>query len=184
MIRLFAVAAFVAFSPSPAIAGIINSDAFTGTAVDSWRYSELVNAGHGESITYFPTSQSEFSSAVFQGYVTYDPTVGIPPHGWTGPGFDSLQIFTTHVLSTTDQDITVRFGGDDGHSLFVDGSFVGGGGFGTTIDFNLSLAAGISREIQLAGYNGPGNCVWDWNSWPEQHDRRTDPGRAKHPDQR
>lgn len=133
-------------------------DVFTDTPEGSWSYSELLNAGQGESTTYFPTTVAEFAAATFQGYVTYDPAVsGL---GWTGSAVDSIQVFTTFATSSSDITIPVVLGGDDGHSLFVDGVFIGGGGFSVPVYADLVLTATVPRRIDLVGHNGPGNWVW------------------------
>jgi hypothetical protein len=131
---------------------------FTGTPDNSWAYFEQANAGHGESTTYYPTTTAEFAGAVFQGYVTYN--AGSPPFYWSGQGTDSFEIFETYVTSTSDIVIPVRVGSDDGHSLFVNNTFIGGGGFGVDFFYNLSLQANTPTLITVAGYNGPGG--WEF----------------------
>ena len=131
---------------------------FTGTPVGSWSYYEQENAGHGESTTYYPTTTAEFTGATFQGYVTYN--AGSPPNYWFGQDFDSFQVFSTYVLSSSNVTMPVRVGSDDGHSLFLNNVFIGGGGFGVDVFYNLSLQAGVPTLLTVAGYNGPGG--WEF----------------------
>lgn len=147
--------------PQIASANIINPGVFTSNPSGSWSYSEISGAGHGQSISYFPSAPADFSSAVFQGYVDYDPAVGVPPKGWTGVGNDSMQVFSTYVISSITQSVPIRFTGDDGHSLFANGAFLVGGGFGSILDYNLPLQAGVPVLLELVGYNGPGNWVYE-----------------------
>ncbi len=152
---------------------ITDPGVFTGTPVESWSYSTLSNAGHGQSTTYYPTSTSDFASAVFQGYVRYDPEM-VPSVGWQGSGDqDSFQVFTTYVLSTTTQTIPIQIDGDDGHSLFVNGSFVAGAGFAVIANYSLSLTANILVELTLVDYNGPGSWnvgIWQTNPYQAPFD--------------
>lgn len=142
----------------PSLAGVV----LTGTPAESWSYSEMNNAGHGIDTSFYPTSTSEFQNASFQGYVTYDPAISKPgdgsvPHYFYGPsGDDTYQIFTTYIESQSNLTLTIRFDGDDGHSLFVNDVFETGGGFGVALDETLSLQAGVPVKITLAGHNGPG----------------------------
>lgn len=130
---------------------------FTGTPVGSWNYYEQLNAGHGSSTDYYATTAAEYQSVVFQGYVTYN--AGSPPSlgYWFGQGFDSFQVFSTYIQSDTNMTLPVLLGGDDGHSLFVNHVFVGGGGYGDNgVPYTLNLQAAVPVFIEIVGYNGPG----------------------------
>ncbi len=133
------------------------TDAYgSGTPVNSWEYLKLVNAGKGYDWTYVPV-RSDYSNAVFQGYVVS------PPNGTWGAfyfGADSIYIFRTNVLSSVHQTIPLLFGGDDGHAVYVNGVFQGGGPFNTATSFDLELTAGMPVQLELAGYNGPGGWVF------------------------
>jgi hypothetical protein len=95
----------------------------------------------------------------------------VPSVGWQGPGDqDSFQVFHTYVLSTSSQTIPIQIDGDDGHSLFVIGSFVTGGGFAVVANYSLALTANIPVELTLVDYNGPGS--WNVGLW------RTNPYQA------
>jgi hypothetical protein len=150
------VAAILFFSlcRSPVSASLLPGS-FTATPENSWAYYELSNVGHGQSTTYFATTAVEFQAAIFQGYVTYN--MGSPPSYWQGNGFDSIQVFSTFVQSSTAITLPLIVGGDDGHSLFINGVFVGGGGFGANVTHNLALQPEVPVLVQLVGYNGPGD---------------------------
>jgi hypothetical protein len=91
--------------------------------------------------------------------VTYN--IGSPPSYFYGDGFDTIQVFQTYVQSAADLDLAIIVGGDDGHSLFVDQAFVGGGGYGDAgVKYTLHLQANILVLVDLVGYNGPGNWVF------------------------
>ncbi len=146
---------FIVMVGSNLQAGLLPAS-FTGTPDNSWAYSELPGAGHGESISYFPTTYAEYQSAIFQGYVTYNNGGS----SFYGSGFDSIQVFGTYVRSNFDMNLALTAGGDDGHSIFVNHVFVGGAGFGPAVDHTLSLQANQPVLVELVGYNGPGNWVF------------------------
>jgi serine/threonine protein kinase len=128
---------------------------FTNTPDGSWRYSELAQSV-GSGITYYPSSTNEWAPAVFRGYVVFADNLNAGP--WIeddngGPGY---QILTTWLRSDTDRSLNLVFGGDDGHSLFVDGQFVGGAGFGVIVSNMVSLRANVPRKLELAVYNAIG----------------------------
>ncbi len=129
----------------------------TGTPEDSWAYSVLVPAGQTGSISYFPQVRADFSGAVFQGYGTYEAGRDVFV---TGNIPDTMNVFETYVLSTTDITLSLALIGDDGHSLFVDDGFVSGGGFGDVPNYDLVLQAGIARRLELVGYNAYGPSVF------------------------
>lgn len=132
---------------------------FTGTPDDSWSYFQETNTNHRYSTTYFPTSATDFSNAAFQGWVTYNG--GSPtPSWWEGQGENSFQIFSTIITSSTDITIPIKVGSDDGHSLFINNNFVGGGGFGIDYYGNITLQANVPVLVTIAGYNGIGS--WEF----------------------
>jgi len=140
-------------------AGILNAtDVFTSDPAGAWSYSERLNAMKGQSISYFVTNPADFQSATFQGYVVPDPS--LLPGAWQGNGFDSIQLFETFAVSNVAQTVPVRLGGDDGHSLFIDDTLVGGGGFGVPVNHSLVFQANVPVKIQLVGYNGPGGWAF------------------------
>jgi hypothetical protein len=115
--------------------------------------------------TYYPVSPAEYASAVFQGYVTYDQVTYFS--GDWGSEQDYFHIFTTYLLSETDQTIELIAGGDDGHSAFVNGTFMGGGGFAVPVPFSVTLRAGVPKKLQLAGYNNTGPWSFGFDPNPE-----------------
>jgi hypothetical protein len=131
----------------------------SGTPVGSWAYSKAEGVGHGNDTTYMPVL-NDWSPAVFQGYVYRLPevwnTVGSGIHDE-----DTIYVFRTFAMSTSDITIPMRLGGDDGHSIYINDVFVGGGGFAANIDFDLFLAAGVPTKIELGNYNGPGAMIAD-----------------------
>ena len=156
---ILAVLALLSGEAGQARAGLI----YTSSPVGSWSYSYGTNAGHGYSSTYYPTSTAEYQTATFQGYISYNQT-NADGSAYFGPIYDdpgdTFHIFTTYVTSTATQIIGITIAGDDGHSLFVNDEFVEGGGFGSILTYDLMLNAGVSTELQLAGYNGPGGWVF------------------------
>ena len=157
--RIAMISALTLFSTVDVKAGL-TPPSFTGTPIDSWGYFQLLNAGHGQSTTYFPTTVGEYQNAVFQGFVTYNHS-GTPPSDWYGQAFDSIQVFSTYLLPDHNITLTLQEGADDGHSLFVNRQFVGGGGFGTAVNYTLSLSAGVPTLLEVVGYNGPGPWEFD-----------------------
>ncbi len=129
----------------------------TGTPEDSWAYSVLVPAGQTGSISYFPQVRADFSGAVFQGYGTYEAGREVFV---TGNIPDTMNVFETYALSTTDITLSLALAGDDGHSLFVDDGFVSGGGYGVVASYDLVLQAGTARKLELIGYNAIGPSVF------------------------
>ena len=131
---------------------------FTDTPADSWRYRRLYNAGP-PVCTYFPRETSEYQDAAFQGYVTYnDPTGGVFGPIYTDPP-RTFHIFTTYVLSDSDITIPIRISGDDGHSLFVNDRFLGGGGFAVDVSIDVKLKGGETTKLELAGHD---SCPQGW----------------------
>ncbi len=161
MKRISMVAALLLCAGASANADVV----FTGTPEGSWSWSTREDVGIGDNIVWYPQYLTDFASAEFQGYVTYDPdggdpSQGIQPHNWSGVGFDTIQVFSTYLLLDADTTFSIRLGGDDGHSLFVDSAFIDGGGFGAVIDYELSLVAGVPVKIEMVGFNGPGGWVF------------------------
>jgi hypothetical protein len=145
----------------------------TNTAAGAWSYSELL-ADNPNPTTYFPTTTNEFSAATFQGYVTWGD------EGASGPlifSYDynlGYQIFSTWVESAVTTNLNLAFNGDDGHSLFVDGQFICGGGFGLAESNTVAFVAGDPRQLILADYNSLGG--WGaylgqgpWTGYGEQN---------------
>src|SRR5262249_761286 len=88
-----------------------------------------------------------------------------PPNGaWGGADFnsdeDTVFVFSTMVQSTSPVTIPLIWGGDDGSSVFLNGHFMGGGGFSVGTAFDLTVGPGAPIKLDLVGYNGPGPWVF------------------------
>ena len=134
----------------------------TATPDDAWAYYRAVGVGRGNSSTYVPVRADYTGKEIFEGFVFY-PGGGPsnPAAGWIHrePSLyneDTIRVFRTYVLSATDMSVPIVLGTDDGHSIYVDGVFMGGGGFGVPVEPTINLKAGGVTEIELLGYNGPG----------------------------
>lgn len=129
---------------------------FVANPEGAWSYS-FQTEGIGDNPFYVP-HLSDLTNAVFQGY-TIDATPlpesfgGVPPYSQAF----SFHLFETNVMSRIDQTVAVQLDGDDGHSLYVDGLFVGGGGYGVPVNYDLHFSAGVPINLKIVGYNGPGN---------------------------
>jgi len=126
---------------------------FTGTPLGSWEYRQKLMPSVGESASFFCTSIDEFAGAVSLGYVA-DMQWG------NSVERSRFHIFSTYVTSTTTRQLSMNVDGDDGHSLFVNDSFVGGGGFDVDVLRTVNLQASIPLKIDVVGYNGPGDWVF------------------------
>jgi hypothetical protein len=133
------------------------TDAYgVSTPEAAWAYFKFPDAGHNFDPEYVP-ARSDISSAEFLGFVT-TPADGI----WGGAEFsgtDTVYVFTTVVQSTTPVTIPLVWDGDDGHAVFVNGEFVGGGGFAEDVPFDLAVAPGASVTLEVVGYNAGGPWV-------------------------
>jgi hypothetical protein len=133
----------------------------------AWSYSFSVGVGKGKDPSYIPLL-SDLRRTVSPGYVSYpDGGPSVPTAGWIhqDPAHyneDTIRVFRTHLLSSMNVSIPVQLGGDDGHSLYVNGSFVGGGGCGVAVNSTIHLTAGVPTEVTLLGYNrtGPWQLVF------------------------
>lgn len=127
----------------------------TGTPDDSWSYSLLDPANQGASTSYYPQLRSDFEDAIFQDFVTYSD---VPTANWhQSPGqVDSIHLFTTYALATEDLTLPMALVGDDGHSLFLDETFIGGALFGDKVKHDLVLQAWTPTKIEVVGYNAGG----------------------------
>ncbi len=129
---------------------------------NAWEYYRAVGVGKGNSSTYIPRQEDYFGKEVLEGNVVY-PGGGPsnPAAGWIHqePSLyseDTIRIFRTYVISDFSQSIPIHLGADDGHSIYLDGVFLGGGGFGVPVNVIVPLTAGVPHQLELLGYNGPG----------------------------
>jgi len=131
---------------------------FTNRPAGAWRWSEL-RESNPKSPDYFPKSTAEWANATFRGYVLAqkDPTGGAGFFDYTGNG--GYQILSAWIKSDSDRALNVVVMGDDGHSLFVDGQLIAGGGHASIFSNTISVRANIPRKIDLAIYNSIGGWV-------------------------
>ncbi len=144
-----------------------NLSAMTIAAVPegAWAYSTLSTVAGG--MNYYPTQESEFGSASFVNYMTYEH----PGNGWfaqnpSAPG--GFHVFTTWVTSSQDQIISFINGGDDGHSVFIDGTFLGGAGFGVNVVGDIGFTAGVARRLTVVTHNSGGEMHANFFTNPSQ----------------
>jgi hypothetical protein len=154
-------ALLIFFSPmsfTTALADQVTDVYGVSTPEDAWAYLKFANASHGFDTTYVPT-RSDVSNSQFLGFVV-TPATG----AWGGAEFfedeDTVFVFATVVRSTNPVTIPLVWNGDDGHSVFVNGIFVGGGGFGEEVSFDLTVNPDAPVKLELVGYNGPGPWVF------------------------
>ena len=149
--------------PGIANATLLNKTIYANPDFGLWRYSyDRGPNPNVNSSSAFPTSLSQFSSATYVGYVRGpDTTTSIAADLWQGV-IDSrtVHVFGTYVISNVTQAVTLSFTGDDGHSAFVDGTFVAGGGFGVLKQITLNLSAYAPVLLEIVGYNYGGGSVW------------------------
>ena len=141
------------------LATVQSSVAYTTTnsPIGAWRFSS--KARMSSSTAWYASSTGELAGVTFDGYVTYGPEAA----GWflDGAGGD-FKVFETWVRSDADVTVWIRSGGDDGHSVFVDGEFLAGGAMGETLNLAVEMDAGHSRHVLLTSNNALGgwhvNC--------------------------
>jgi hypothetical protein len=127
------------------------------TTENMWSYSMVDSYSGVTSHDWYATSISQLAGGSHLGYVEGSANYSDRDY-FRGPsGFQSLHVFDTYIMSTFDQSLTLYIDGDDGHSLFIDGSFVGGGGFNANVRPTINLLANTAYHLTLAGanYGGP-----------------------------
>jgi len=156
-------------------AAVINSESVItnpATTEGLWAYSYLENNPAITSHMFYYTTTSQYAGAQDLGYLTGESGPWSPQTDSfsTPTGWKDSHIFETYVVSSVDQTVLFKSGGDDGHSIFVDDSFTtdlvtlngvdyaAGAGFAVTAARYLAMDAGVSYKITLAGANnsGPG----------------------------
>ena len=122
----------------------------------NWLHSS--GSGPSQSSSWYPTGLPSAESLTIHGYATYNHEAA---PGWFGqPQYTSSHyyVFETYVHSDVTQDIDFILGGNDGHSLFVDGVFQLGDGFGNNnATGTLSLVADVPKKVTLVSYNSGGD---------------------------
>jgi hypothetical protein len=144
----------VALYASEAPPVLVPSETVSYKAV--WRRSS--KAQMSGSASWYASRVQDLEGTKFDGLVKYDAK----HPGWfmgRGRGF---RTFETWILSETDVALSLGSGGDDGHSIFVDGAFVEGDGFGKNVCPDLVLKAGVPRRLVLTSNESGGgwhvNC--------------------------
>jgi len=128
----------------------------TDSPVGSWHYSQksILNS----STAWYVSNTNDLAGCESLGYVTY----GNEPGWFIGNSGYGIRVFETWIKSDADVTLLLVSGGDDGHSMFIDGKFIAGGGFGVNIYPTLELKAGIPRHVLLTSNNAIGgwhvNC--------------------------
>ena len=127
---------------------------------DAWAYYRFIDPSGNFDPSYVPRPVDYRGQTVFMGYVV------TPEDGaWGGASFtccaSTYYIFRTTLRAKRDLVIPIVLTGDDGHSLLVNGNFVGGGGFGEVVRHNLVLPANRRVSIEVAGFNASGPYVFE-----------------------
>lgn len=167
--------AFLFAMASVAQATVIDSESIISnpaTSDDLWAYSYIANNPAITSSAFYYTATSQYAGAQDLGYLTGKSGPWSPQTDSfsSSSGWRDSHIFETYIVSSIDQTVVLKSGGDDGHSIFVDDSFTidlvtlsgvdyaAGAGFAVTAVRNLVMDAGVSYKITLAGANnsGPG----------------------------
>lgn len=133
-----------------------------------WRYSYKSGYGGITSAYSYATSLSQYSDAALQGYVTALHTSNNYNYLNSGGIGDTrtVHVLSTYILSTVDQTVDLfQSGGDDGHSLFLDGGFIAGGGYNTQVPASINLVANTAYELEFVGYNYTGPWGWAFGFW-------------------
>ena len=130
-----------------------------------WAYSYHENANYITSSAYYVDSTALYGDAVDQGYVTGDdgPWSSFADSFASEAGiydYRTAHIFETYIMSSVDQTLDFSCGGDDGHSIFVDGMFLNGGGFAAPVNASFDLLANTSYRIEFVGLNYTGPFAW------------------------
>lgn len=127
-----------------------------GNGLNLWRYATLPSAAI-MSATDFATDIAEIDGSVFLGYVSGQVGFDTGVDAFAGDGDEgSFHVFSAVLTALLTDTITLSLGGDDGHSLFIDGKFVAGAGFGVPVDYEIGLAAGQSIAVEIVLANSLG----------------------------
>ena len=132
-----------------------NGLVFASSSSGAWAWFQLIEP-NPNSTTYYPTSTNEYAGAAFQGYVMYGDNSPYGPVIESQIAALGYQVLSTWVLSSSNQTLNLVINGDDGHSLFVDGQFLGGAGFGVPVSASVSFTAGVPRKF------GTGDLQFHW----------------------
>ena len=107
----------------------------TTNAAGAWKYAWKGPMSY--SATWYATSLGELDGMTESGYATDSDA---KPGWFKGDGPELLfRTYATWIVSENDMTLYLASGGNDGHSIFVDGELVAGGGFGVDLFFDLEL---------------------------------------------
>lgn len=123
-----------------------------------WSYSYMESNTAIANAAYYTTDPNEFSSAVFEGYLTGN---GVRPNvdhfeDWNANS-QSTRVFTTYIMSLIDQTVSLAAGGDDGHSIFMDDVFIAGAGYAVSAIGNFEMVANQAYKLTSVGNNYGGH---------------------------
>ncbi len=150
-IMTFSLTAFIVSFAFNSQATTITAPIQANSADGLWAYYYSDN-GVANAHTFWYTS---LPSADFQGYVSGD-------YGnWDdsfmgGTDYLSTHIFETLIMSDITQTVKITSGGDDGNSIFVDGTFQDGDGFSHGISTEFEMFAGTEYKISFVVNNYTG----------------------------
>lgn len=123
----------------------------------TWKYSWKVSPQ--KSTQWYVSCAEDLTHFKNDGYATYSKEY---PGWFVGHSGLLLRMYETWVFSSSDVTLSLLSGGDDGHSVFIDGVYVNGDGFGVDVQPDLILKAGVPRHLRLISYNAIGqwhvNC--------------------------
>ncbi len=127
-----------------------------------WQYSYKANySGVGNAYSY-ATTASNYTDAAFQGYVEglHNTTDYNTLNSRGAADYRTVHVLSTYIMSTTNQTVDFRLGGDDGHSLFLNGNLLAGAGYGTSLITSADLLANTIYKLDFVGYNY--TMAWGW----------------------
>ena len=129
---------------------VAHAHTVTNAPEGAWRYS--YKGQLSGSTTWYASNTNELAGLTSGGYVTYET-----PGWFHGSSGLQLRTYETWVVAEADVTLSCGSGGDDGHSVFIDGVFIVGGGYGVNVYFDLVLQAGVPRRLLLASNNALGS---------------------------
>jgi len=154
------IAQAVVVQNTPILSSPASADGLWAYSYDAGPNASIVNAAS------FATTTAHYSGAVSQGYVGDSGTSDFDL--WDSGGLSdsrTTHVFSTYIKSSLNQSITTRVGGDDGHSIFIDGIFDVGGGFGVSAVSTLNMVANTVYFLEVVNYNFGGPWLHAFGEW-------------------
>jgi hypothetical protein len=131
---------------------------------DLWAYSYLDSDPNIYGSSFYHTQLAQFSSAVYQGYVTGTEGQWLTVDSFglaSTEDFQTTHVFETFITSDVSQTVIISASGDDGHSIFVDNAFLAGGGYAVTATGTLEMTANTPYLLTFVGANyAGGRAFW------------------------